>query len=476
MKTDVRPSPAAAVTREAAVTPEAAARPAVSVVALALVALAAAVTIAVAAAYEAPRTFKASEILTPAQVKGPHYEVAPEVPTDGYLHVFQLKTDYGALEAEGKSILLLREYETGAIAQLDEVSKTGVFVKAAGDSLVKTGKGVAMAVSDPAATAKGMGAGLKRFGSNLGRSAKRTTDKAVDSVAGDDKDKKEGAKKDEKSSGEKAAETGEGIANSVLGVNGSARRWAQKVGVDPYSTNPVLRKSLVEFGRIDAAGGLAVKIAVPIPPVVGATATVGGLVWGQDPQALMKRNEQLLTQAGGTAGALKKLYLSKGFTLTLMTRFATALGALKAAKGAGDYVETAAEAESYREALFFVDSAEMAERVNKQTPIAAVLTDSRALVAKLADARAVVVLPVDWVRWTEAFDKASAEVASRAKAELGATKLELRTTAKLSPTAKAELAGRGWAVVEGLPTGFEVTKAAAAAKPAAAAAKPAPKK
>jgi hypothetical protein len=436
--------------------------------------LTAAVSLAVAAAYEAPRTFKASEILTPAQVKGPRYEVAPEVATDGYLHVFQLKTDFGAVEAEGKSILLLREYETGAIAQLDEVSKTGVFVKAAGDSLVKTGKGVAMAVSDPAATAKGMGAGLKRFGSNLGRSAKRTTDKAVDSVAGDDK-KDESKKADDKSSADKAAEAGEGIANSVLGVNGAARRWAQKVGVDPYTTNPVLRKSLIEFGRIDAAGGLAAKIAVPIPPVVGTTATVGNMVWGQDPQALMKHNEQLLKDAGTTADGLKKLYLSKGFTLSLMTRFASALGTVKA-KGMGDYVETAAEADTYREAAFFVQSAEMAAQAHKQTPVAAVLTDSRALVAKLADGRAAVLLPVDWIRWSEAFDKASAEVASRAKAELGATKLELRTTARLSPTAKGELTGRGWAIVEGLPTSFEVMKAGGASGAQAPAAKPVPKK
>jgi hypothetical protein len=447
---------------------------------VATLAFTAAVSLAVAAAYEGPRTFKASEVLKPAQVKGPHYEVAPDVPTDGYLHVFQLKTDYGSLEAEGKNILLLREYETGALAQLDEVSKTGVFVKAAGDSLVKTGKGVAMAVSDPGATAKNMGSGLKRFGSNLGRSAKRTTDKAVDSVSGDDKDKKEGEKKDDKSTTDKAAEASEGIANSVFGVNGAARRWAQKVGVDPYTTNPVLRKSLIEFGRIDAAGGLAVKIAVPIPPIVGTTATVGNLVWGQDPQALMKRNEQLLKDGGATADGLKKLYLSKGFTLTLMTRLANALGAIKA-KGGGDYVETAAEADTYREAAFFVHSAEMAAQVHQKTPVAAVLTDSRALVAKLANGRAVVVLPVDWIRWTEAFDKASAEVTSRAKAELGATTLELRTTAKLSAAAKAQLTGRGWTIVEGLPTAFEVTKAgaAASAKPAAAgapAAKPAPKK
>ena len=65
------------------------------------------------------------------------------------------------------------------------------------------------------------------------------------------------------------------VANSALGVNGAARKWAQKFGVDPYTTNPILKKALVDIGRIDTAGGIAAKIAVPVPMVVSGTANVG---------------------------------------------------------------------------------------------------------------------------------------------------------------------------------------------------------
>lgn len=47
------------------------ARPVLTLVALASAAL------ALAAAYEGPRNFSASELLKPAQVKGPHFSVAP---------------------------------------------------------------------------------------------------------------------------------------------------------------------------------------------------------------------------------------------------------------------------------------------------------------------------------------------------------------------------------------------------------------
>ena len=88
-------------------------RPLVTLAALAAAAL------AVAAAYEGPRTFKASELLTPAQIKGPHHRVAARVPTEGYLYVFSITTDYGPLEAEGRSMLLVRLHEVGALAELD---------------------------------------------------------------------------------------------------------------------------------------------------------------------------------------------------------------------------------------------------------------------------------------------------------------------------------------------------------------------
>jgi hypothetical protein len=126
--------------------------------------------------------------------------------------------------------------------------------------------------------------------------------------------------------------------------------------------------------------------------------------------------------------------------------------------GCGDYAATTAEADTEREAVFFVESAMMLSRFHKTSPVAAVLTDSRALVAKTKDGRAVVLLPVDWVRWTEAFEKALGEIEKRAREELGAGKLELRMTGTMSAVAKKEMAARGWTVTENLPTSFDIVQ------------------
>jgi hypothetical protein len=418
--------------------------------------------LASAAGYEGPRTFRASELLQPSQISGPRFSVAPEVRTEGYLHVFDVTTDWGPIEAEGRSLLIVRLHEVGALATLDEVSRSRVFLEAAGNSVVRVGKGVVSAVTDPEATARGIGGGLKRFGTNLGRKAKRLGDKAVDAVKKDDEEEEAGRREAERSAGAKAAGAAGGAAKSVLGVNAAARRWAQKVGVDPYTTNPILKEALEDVAKVDAAGGIATKLLLPIPMVVGTTATVGHLVWGKDPEELMKHNEGRLRELGAGGDTIRRLYLSKGFTLTLQTRLVGALAAV-GARGSADYADTAAEADAEREAVFFAESAEMLQRLHARAPVVSLLPDSRALVAKTRDGGAVLLLPVDWIRWTEAFERSAAEVAERAAAEMGTARLELRTTGRLSETARKELEARGWTVAEGVPSSAGLVATAAVA-------------
>ena len=201
--------------------------------------------------YEPPPTFTATALLSAAGVKGANYQIAEAVRTEESFHEFTISSTYGSFEAIGLTQLPVRIQEITALATLEEVSKTEVFLSAAGQSVVNIGKGAAAAVKDPEATVKGLGAGIKRFGVNLGRRAERATESA-----GDDKSADEGS-------------AAGNAASNVLGVNAAMRRWARKVGVDPYTTNVVLRKALDDIAKVDAAGSIATKVAVPIPGVVG---------------------------------------------------------------------------------------------------------------------------------------------------------------------------------------------------------------
>jgi hypothetical protein len=289
------------------------------------------------------------------------------------------------------------------------------------------------------ATAKGVGAGIKRFGVNLGRQTKRVTENVTEG----------GDAAAQQSTTEKAAAAGESAANAVFGVNSAMRRWAMKVGADPYTTNAALRTALEDVGRVDAAGSIAAKVVVPIPMVVSSSGTVGNLVWGTDPEELLKLNEKRLGEIGVGKDAAHAFSRATPFTLTYQTSLIDSLYTVKP-RGGADFVVTATSAESEREALFFAESAAMLKALHAERPVTAILPDSRAMVAATSGA-AVVLLPVDWVRWTAPFEKAAAEIATRARAELGASRLELHMTGRMSETARQRLSALGWSITENVP-------------------------
>ena len=384
-------------------------------------------------AWEAPRTFDASEVLTATERSGPHYSVDDEVPTESFFYAFTLRTDFGDLEPVGLTLLKKRIAETEALVALNDVSKTDVFIEAGGRSLVSLGEGVATVAKDPEGTAQGLGEGIKRFGVNLGR----RTQRVAENITGDEDSQEEG------STGETAAN----VATAALGVNQAARLWAQKLQVDPYSRNPMLQNALLEVAKIDAAGSIATKVVVPIPRVVSATSTVGGLVWGQDPEALRKANEAGLKALGVSEEIADAFLRNDAFTLTEQTRFVAALEGVKAIIGLADYVASASEAVTQSEGRFFVESVEMLQRQHGGGAVTSILGDSRAMVA-LSGNRAIALLPLDYLSWTEPVAQAVAEIVERAKNELGASDLEMQLTGRASERARSELQELGWTLSE----------------------------
>jgi hypothetical protein len=393
-----------------------------------------------AADYEALPTFKASAILPANRVKGPLFTVSETVKNDGFLNDFHVTSpQFGNYEVQGRTMLFVRLQEIAALGELQKVSKSEVFLKSAGASVVNVGKSVGQAVTDPEATVKGIGSGVKRFGVNLGRKGKRAAESATDN---DDDKKDEG-----KSTGDKTAEAAEGAAYSIFGVTGAQRRWAQKVGVDPYSSNKVLRDALQDIGKVDAAGGLAAKIAVPIPMVVSTTASVSNLVWGKDPEELRKLLEKQIAELGASKEVSEAFFKNKSMTPSHWVRIVSSLYAVKA-KGSADYLDTAADAKGEREAVFLSESARMLELLHAQSPVEALLEDTRVMIAKTKDGRAIALLPSDYLPWTERLASGARELGERTQKELGAKSREIWTMGELSPRAKQELKTLGWGTKE----------------------------
>src|SRR3954468_16679294 len=101
---------------------------------LGLVLIAASVFLRAQEGDEPAPVLKASALLTPALLKGPHHSVADAVTTEGFFHQFTVSSEFGPFEALGRSQLAVRIQEIDALAALQDVSKTEVFLTAAGQS------------------------------------------------------------------------------------------------------------------------------------------------------------------------------------------------------------------------------------------------------------------------------------------------------------------------------------------------------
>lgn len=387
------------------------------------------------AASEPDPVLTAAAVLGATPLTGADYTIDPAVRTPDTYHLFTVTSPFGTFEAVGLAQVEVRLQEIAAMRRLEDLSKAGVFARSAGESLVKVGTGVVNAVTDPVETAKGIGGGVKRFGVNLGRRTKRVVQRMTDDTPGNG-DSSTGT-------GARVGGAAASAAKSLIGINGARRRWARRVGADPYTTNPVLKDALERIAAVDAAGGIATSIVVPIPPIVGTTAKVGDLVWGTDPEELRKLNEQRARDIGATSDDATAFFRNRAFTLTMQTRLVAALATVRV-PGTGDYLASAAEAADEREALFFVESAELLQREHETSAVTRVLTDSRALVASRAGGEAIVVLPFDWLRATETTGAEFAELARRAEAELGASTRRVVVSGTVTDAATAALAAAGW--------------------------------
>src|SRR5437870_12462451 len=124
------------------------------------------------AAFEELPELKATEILKPELLKGPHYVIRDPVPTASGMNQFTIDSDFGVFEADGNEMLLQRLKEIDAIARLREVSRTDEFKKslvAAAKSPLNSAKNIAR---DPAQAISNVPKGIMKF---LGR-AKQTVE------------------------------------------------------------------------------------------------------------------------------------------------------------------------------------------------------------------------------------------------------------------------------------------------------------
>ena len=71
--------------------------------------------------YETPPVLRAVDLVPEALLEGPHHRLDEQVPTDGFLATFQVRSAFGDFEVRSLELLATRIHELGAIAELKEI-------------------------------------------------------------------------------------------------------------------------------------------------------------------------------------------------------------------------------------------------------------------------------------------------------------------------------------------------------------------
>lgn len=403
---------------------------------------------------ETPPTFRASEILPPYLAAGDYFRVVEKVRNDGYLNHFQIESDFGDFEAQGQPILIKRVQEVHALAELAAVSKTKLFAESAATAAKAQVTAIADFAERPVETVKGVPDGVKRMFKKYKRDAKEI--KEANEERREEKKEKKAAEgtEDEKSTteemkelGGEAAEVGTKYAKSYFGSTRAERKWAQQLGVDPYTSNQILLKELKEVARVDAAGGFTMKFA-PIPRIPGVRylGKVNSLVWSLDPRALQEHNQKLLIEMGIEEELLEEFFDSPWLSPSRQTRIVAALVSLEGVDDVALAIDQALGLEAIEQAYFFQQSLEMlAYFHSSEEPLARLLAETRVPTAVTRSGKLVAFASVDHISWTEEARDASVEFVED-NAEVPADRRELVLRGAASELFRQELEVLGMTV------------------------------
>ncbi|MGH8069110.1 MAG: hypothetical protein ACRERE_28510 [Candidatus Entotheonellia bacterium] len=381
---------------------------------------------------EAPPVLRASELAPPDLLKGPTFVVDDQVPIQGMLGQFTIRADVGTFEAHGRELLRIRVGELHALAQLERMSKSEEFLKAAGRAVARPVESTAQMLLHPVETAKGMPGGVERF---FGR-----VELGVQTIAGATSDPGQ-------SSAQRAEDVTKrvgGLTADVFGYESERRALAKSLGVDPYTTNAVLAKQLSDMAWVAFSGRVGVNtlisVFVPVSIAISAASVTNSMIYDTPAADLINRNEQKLLGMGASEQQARALIKNQWYSLSVLTSLVTALDRLSGIDGRPAVVALAVTVSTEDQARFLASAVEMLAAHHQTVEPLAEVVARGTVIGRTQSGALLVPGAVDYVAWTE-------QVAGfGGRTDLQGAPGSLWITGRMSPEAQRQFAALGWTV------------------------------
>lgn len=378
--------------------------------------------------YETPPTQRATDVLPPDLRSGPHHTVSERVPTDGFIRSYTIESDFGRFQVQGDPMLRARVAEIRALAELQELSASHEFAAALGRTasspFVATWNLVTKPVQSISGIPRGAANALRRV-SELSRGERSELE---DSALGE-----------------------------FFGFEARKRAIAHRLGVDPYSSNPVLQTELNRFAWVSYIGGFGAML-VPFASNAGSaqerTPFSGGreeeILEAYAPEDLRRLNRIELAVMGIPEEVRRPFIAHPWYSPRQQSLLVAHLAALDLVENRAAFIVAATQASSELDALLYTRTAQMLRYYHEEvTPLESIAPFRDIVIGVTSDQRLVVPLALDYAVWTRAAH-ALANSLKRSTLADGReiTGREIVVTGTFSPKARAKIESRGIVVVE----------------------------
>ena len=386
--------------------------------------------------FEQPPIINATQLLPEGALSGPGFHVEQQVPTNGAMGQYTIvadasvfQDDAGTYRVESLDLLKIRLSEIPAIADLENVSKTGVFANALAQSAERPVAAAANMVVHPMDTVTGLPSGIGSLFGRVTMGAGEIASSASNSFG----------------SGKAAGQAGNATM-TALGYDQVRRDLAKKLHVDPYSSDPILTKKLNSVAWVMFSARLTVDaamMAVPGSIIISGVEFTNDLVYQKPKGDLIIFVQKKLQNMGLSQEEIASFISNSAIPLSLQVTVVENLEALGDIPGRRAAAVALGNMMTEYQARFLATSIRMLNQWGQQkSPITRIQAPG-VLVARDQNGTVIVPAPVDYVSWTP---RIAAFVTTPALLELHHRVLWI--PAKMTPLARQQLKANGWSVRE----------------------------
>lgn len=380
--------------------------------------------------FETSTILDARDLLPPELLQGDHYTVLDQVEPFRFINHFTISSPFGQFDAYGQDMLRIRIQEIQALGKLQEegaLDQISAFGHGVAHAVVSPLKFLVSLLTDPVETIIQIPKGLWRAITRLKEMATGERGNLEDPVS-----------------------------KELIGFSMVKRKIADKLGVDAYSSNPVLQDTLNRLSWAGYAGDTGVRLlTIPVAGPAGAvltgttlSTTISDILRDYAPEDLRRLNRDKLKDMDIDEWIIEDFLSHPWYSPRHETVIVQALSEMQSVANRGRFLEVAISAQFEEDALFFQRLSEMLVAYHHNVrPLSDIVTIDNQLVMGYANNHTLIaMIPMARLAWHREVAEAAQRIRHWNSPDHSTQNVEVWISGEPTPTAARNLKAMGLTV------------------------------